>query len=150
MRKQVGYFAGGFLVILLTIIISYQDGHENGEKRMVAVLGNAVYNVWESYYEIVEDSNREMTIDSISRMNDRLISVKAYSNVVDRTVGEEVLLPIADKLLNIGKVIENNYRENGNLDKEKYKETVEEIEKVNTLLTEIYYIPNSEGKVNLK
>ncbi|MFC7686289.1 hypothetical protein [Ureibacillus sp. GCM10028918] len=145
MRKLLGYFAGGFLVILLAIIISYQDGHENGEKRMAAVLGNSVYNVWEGYYEIVEDSNKEMTIDSISRMNDRLISVKAYSNVVDRTVGEEVLLPIADKLLNIGTGFEDGYRENGNFDKEKYMETVEEIEKVITLFTEIYYIPNSEG-----
>lgn len=152
MKKRIGYFAGGFLVIF-AIIISFQLNKDQSKLSLEAVLGNSVYNAWEGLNEIIEDSTEEITIDSITEMNENLISVEAYANVIDRIVEEDLLLPIASKLLNIGRDIEGNHKGNGEfteVDKKKYKVIVAEAKKVVTQIYKVYYVPDSEGRVKLE
>lgn len=152
MKKRIGYFAGGFLVIF-AIIISFQLNKDQSKLRLEAVLGNSVYNAWEGLNEIIEDSTEEITIDSITEMNEKLISVEAYANVIDRIVEEDLLLPIASKLLNIGRDIEENHKGNGEfteVDQKRYKVIVAEAKKVVKQIYKVYYVPDSEGKVKLE
>ncbi|KOP82713.1 hypothetical protein ACFFHH_24225 [Cytobacillus solani] len=152
MRKVVTYFAGGFLVIL-AIIISFQIDKDKSELSLEAVLGNSIFNAWDSLNEIVEDSTEEISIESIKVMNENLISIEAYANVIDRIVAEDLLLPIVSKLLNIGKEIEENHDKNGEfteVDIEKYKVIVNEAKNVIEQIYIVYYVPDSEGKVKLE
>lgn len=152
MKKRIGYFVGGFLVIL-AIIISFQLNKDQSKLSLEAVMGNSVYNAWEGLNEIIEDSSEEITIDSINEMNEKLISVEAYANVIDRIVEEDLLLPIVSKLLNIGRDIEENHERNGEfteVDKKKYKVIVAEVKKVVTQIYKVFYVPDSEGKVKLE
>ncbi|WP_313800827.1 hypothetical protein [Cytobacillus sp.] len=152
MKKRIGYIAGGFLVIL-AIFISFQLNKDSSKLSLEAVLGNSVYNAWEGLNEIIEDSTEEITMESVNEMNENLISVQAYANVIDRIEEEDLLLPIASNLLNIGRDIEENHKKNGkftDIDKKKYKVIVEETKKVITQIYKVYYVPDSEGKVKLE
>lgn len=152
MKKRIGYFLG-IIVFVLAIGISYQMGKDKSELALRSVMGNSIYKVWEGYNSIIEDSSKEMVIDSIEKMNENLGYIEAHSSVVDRTVGEDLLQPIASKLSNIGKGIEENYYENESFNEKqekRYREIIEEMKKINKQITEVYYIPDSEGDVYLE
>ncbi|WP_346235455.1 hypothetical protein MKY04_05025 [Lysinibacillus telephonicus] len=149
MKKRIGYLLG-IIAIVLAIVFSYQAGKKEVEGNIKTVIGNSVYNVWEGYNSIIEDSNKGLTIDAISKMNERLIYVTAYSNVIDRGTGQTLLQPIASKISNIAKGIEDNYYQDGGVNEqqqEKYKQMIEAIKEVNEQILKVYYIPNSEGTV---
>lgn len=154
MKRRIGYFLGVIvIVIFLAIGISYKMSKEESETALRNVLGNSIYKVWEGYDSIIEDSSKEMTIESIDKMNGNLVHIEAKSSVVDRTVGENLLQPIASKLWHIGKEIEESYYENDGFNEEqekRYKEIVDEMKKINKQIIEIYYIPGSEGGVYLE
>lgn len=152
MKRRLANIAG-VVIVILAIIISYQVGKDKAERRLEGVLGNSLFNVWAGLNNIVENSKEELTIETIEEMNRDLFSVGAYANVIDRTVEHNLLQPVSENLLAIGTNIENRYNQNGGFtenDVEKYKNLTEKVEIINKLLLEIYYISNSEGKVNLE
>lgn len=152
MKKVYAIFSTTIILILILAII-FSTNTNKSELSLESVGGSSIYKIWEGYDMIRENSSEDFTIEAITELKENLISIEAYSNVVDNIVSEDLLQPIAANLLDINKNIEGNYKKNGELteiDKESYTTINNEIKNILPLINKVYYIPKKEGRIRLE
>ncbi|MGW9125149.1 hypothetical protein ACWGPW_09110 [Paenibacillus chitinolyticus] len=84
----------------------------------------------------------------------KLVSIEAYSAIIDQAVEYEALKPIAANMLSLTENMEKSYKANdGKLtdrNKEDYKVLETEIRNLIPLIRSTYYLPGTESKASLK
>ncbi|MEI4770945.1 hypothetical protein WAX74_15085 [Psychrobacillus sp. FJAT-51614] len=151
MKKYAYNFSIIFLALFSATMIYLNVEAKKSERKLEAVVGNSVYNVWVTLNEISSDG--EITFQNIEKTNEKLITAEVFAGIIDRSVSVELLQPIIKNLLVIGESIENNYYKNNEFTKENqeiHKEYLTEVQKTISAIYDIYYVPNSEGKVKLE
>lgn len=147
---MLGLFIG--LLIFSMILLQINRGLEESENKLVAITGNAVYNVWEPLNEMTENGDQLISIERLQESNERLERARVHAEIVDRAVGKESLAPVITNLSFIGQVLEETYvQKSGLTDEEQvmYGKYIEQVDRTIDALYDIYYIPDSEGQVTL-
>ncbi|WP_392454947.1 hypothetical protein ACF3OH_12605 [Chryseomicrobium aureum] len=142
----------GLIVFSTTMIISNLNLKES-ERNLEVIMGNSLYHVWEPLNEVSESEGQEFSIDAFRLMNEKFESSLIYSDIVDKSVGSEVLTPVMLKLSQIGNEIENRYIQNGRFTKSDhvlYESYLEQIHNTLGALYDVYYLSGSEGQANIK
>lgn len=139
------------LIFSITMIVSNQNLKES-EKKLEVVMGSSLYQVWEPLNDIIENRESEFSLKSFQVINKKIEAALIYSDIVDKSVGNQSLSPVVNELLLLGKAIEKSYKQNGELDKNGkvlYNNYSEQTAHIINAIYNTYYLPNSEGQVDL-
>lgn len=148
MKKNIMIFIGLGMLALITLltIYTYETEAKIAESRLKSILGSSLFNVYDNYDDINQYSADNLEIDMIKNIKDKLIKIEIYSTVIDNSVEQEYLTPIANNLLKITNNIEDNYKENKQFtiqDKNNYKKILETAKNLIPTIHKTYYKDNS-------
>lgn len=139
------------VVILIASLSFFQQQMSGKEKRAMkweGILGSAVYGTWLGYKEIGSYDADTVQVEDVIEMSNHLASITAYSLVIDRATEKNLLSPIAAKMT---AVLEQAHTssELTSVDAEQMKVLIQYADEVHTLITDVYYVPDTVegGKV---
>ncbi|MFE6794812.1 hypothetical protein [Paenibacillus chitinolyticus] len=143
------------VVILLLIAASvFYSQHTNKNLGLESIVGHSLSVVLNNYDEIASSKIENFSPDNIAGIKMKLVSIEAYSAIIDQAVEYEALKPIAANMLSLTENMEKSYKANdGKLtdrNKEDYKVLETEIRNLIPLIRSTYYLPGTESKASLK
>lgn len=143
------------VIVVLILIAASTIYSQQRDKNLAleSIVGHSLYMVINGYDELL-NQNENFTVDDLTEMSLTLTRIQAYSDTIDRSVSQQLLMPIAESLLAITENMKSSYKINqGSFterDKENYSLIQKEISNLIPLMYETYYIKSSEGKAKLK
>ncbi|SDZ23576.1 hypothetical protein SAMN05421736_10851 [Evansella caseinilytica] len=149
MKRNIMIFisAGVLLIIFILYSFNFKTEEKIAAERLKSILGTSLYHVWYNYEHISTDQEKDLTIENMSDVTNKLNVIKMYSEVIDSGVGVEALEPIADRFQEIVIHLENNYSANGEFTDQDvivYQSLIEEVKIILPLISDIYYVPESQ------
>ncbi|MFS0722455.1 hypothetical protein [Paenibacillus sp. 1P07SE] len=130
-------------IMLLIVVVTFINQTEKRNVPLDGLVGQALYKTWEGYTRILEAPEGPPNEEVIHDMHSHLISVQAYSNMVDLAVGTQLLHHIADDLLALQQTI--NPVSPDPTDRERYTFIINNITTLLPLITDTYYVPSHHG-----
>ncbi|WP_336773102.1 hypothetical protein [Paenibacillus sp. MMO-58] len=109
------------------------------------MLGSAIYQIWSNYDEIAKYPPEEISVERLNQINEKLISVSAYSYLVDQKEGTNLMVPLANDLRAITEYLNKQLHLNPSPtpdDQEVYRYMLEVISEILPQIGSVYYIPD--------
>ena len=139
----------GLIALVVVIIIAslsfFQQQMSGTEKRAMkweGILGSAVYGTWLGYNEIGSYDADTVQVEDVIEMSNHLASITAYSLVTDRATETNLLSPIAAKMTALLEQVHASSKLTS-VDIEKIEVLIQYADEVHTLITDVYYVPDS-------
>lgn len=141
------------MIAIVSVFWSFHKKSDDDIKsRLGNVLGYSVDGIWEHYHSM-NDYGDDLDDIEIQEIYNKLYSIRSYSIAVDKGVGVGLLTPIAELMFDDFQSIASSYEKTGTLtdpDIEKLKKFINDSIEISSLVTDVYYIKDSEGRPKLK
>lgn len=148
-NRSIYLILAGLVVVILvcsTILKKEQNTAYSAKGTLESVTGSSLYEVWLGYSTIVEHKDSSLSQEYVENLYTSISVIEAYSRTVDQAVHAQVLTPIAKNMKVLVDRMKKSYELSGNLTQEdqmRYSEILKQSETLISLLSEVYYVPDS-------
>ncbi|GLX68003.1 hypothetical protein [Paenibacillus glycanilyticus] len=123
--------------------------------RLGGLVGSAIYQIWHNYDEFANYPPDDISVERLAAMNEKLIAISAYSQLVDQAKGTNLLLPVSNHLQTISRYLNSQLSKQQTLsqeDQQVYGYMLQTVAEIEPQIGLVYYAPGvHEGpKVALK